>query len=236
MEQTHESIKNQLIEEAYEVVDAIDNDDIDGLIEELGDVLLHVLFHGSLGKEDGYFNVADIIESISNKMIFRHPHIFGNEKIENSKQVLSNWEELKKKEKNFNSLTEEMNAIAKALPSTLRAHKVQKKAARIGFDFENINDVAKKVKEELNEVLEVYKSEEKVKIIEELGDLLFSCVNLARILEVDEEEALNLTTNKFIKRFSFIEERILQKYTSIKEASLTELDELWEESKKGDNK
>ncbi|MDZ7542999.1 MazG family protein, partial [Clostridium perfringens] len=138
IEQTHESIKNQLLEEAYEVIDSINNDDIDGMIEELGDVLLHVVFHGSIGKEDGYFNVYDIIESICNKMIYRHPHVFGEGKADNSGEVLSNWEELKKMEKSFTTVTEEMNAIANALPSLIRAHKVQKKASKVGFDWDNV--------------------------------------------------------------------------------------------------
>ncbi|GAA0085988.1 nucleoside triphosphate pyrophosphohydrolase [Clostridium sp. CTA-7] len=231
IEQTHESIKNQLLEEAYEVIDSINNDDIDGMIEELGDVLLHVVFHGSIGKDDGYFNVYDIIESICNKMIYRHPHVFGEGKADNSGEVLSNWEELKKMEKSFTTVTEEMNAIANALPSLIRAHKVQKKASKVGFDWDNVEDAALKVKEELKEVLDVYKSNNKEKIKDEVGDLIFACVNVARILNVDEEEAVNSTIQKFIKRFSFIEETALKSNKILSEMTLEEMDELWNKAK-----
>ncbi|GAA0110366.1 bifunctional methyltransferase/pyrophosphohydrolase YabN [Clostridium tertium] len=231
MEQTHESIKNQLLEEAYEVIDSINNDDIDGIVEELGDVLLHVVFHASLGKDDGYFNIYDILESICNKMIYRHPHVFSDEKVNNSGEVLENWEELKKKEKSFNTVTEEMNAIAKALPSLIRAHKVQKKAAKVGFDWDDIEDTALKVQEELKEVLDVYKSNNKEKIKDEVGDLIFACVNVARKLNIDEEEAVNSTIQKFIRRFSFIEEEALKSNKNLNEMTLKEMDLLWEQAK-----
>lgn len=232
IEQTHESLKNQLIEECYEVIDAINNDDIDGIIEELGDVLLHVVFHASIGSDDGYFNMTDVIESICNKMIYRHPHVFKDKKDITSEEVVSNWDELKTKEKEFNSVTEELKAIAKSLPSLIRADKVQKKAAKVGFDWNKVEDAALKVEEELKEVLEVYKSDNKEKIIEEVGDLLFSCVNVARFLKVNEEEALSRTTEKFIKRFSFIEEFALSKGKKLTEMSLEEMDNLWSEAKK----
>ncbi|WP_195429592.1 nucleoside triphosphate pyrophosphohydrolase [Clostridium sp. D46t1_190503_E9] len=231
MEQTHESIKNQLLEEAYEVIDSINNDDIDGMVEELGDVLLHVVFHASLGKDDGYFNIYDILESICNKMIYRHPHVFSDGKVNNSGEVLENWEELKRKEKSFNTVTEEMNAIAKALPSLIRAHKVQKKAAKVGFDWDDIEDAALKVQEELKEVLDVYKSNNKEKIKDEVGDLIFACVNVARKLNIDEEEAVNSTIQKFIRRFSFIEEEALKSNKNLNEMTLKEMDLLWEQAK-----
>ena len=231
-EQTHESMRNQLIEECYEVIDAINNDDIDGIIEELGDVLLHVVFHASIGNDDGYFNITDVIESICKKMIYRHPHVFKNKEQITSEEVLSNWDELKTKEKKFNSVTEELKAIAKSLPSLIRADKVQKKAAKVGFDWDKVEDAALKVEEELKEVLEVYKSDNKEKIEEEVGDLLFSCVNVARFLKVNEEEALNKTTEKFIKRFSFIEEFALLKGKKLTEMTLEEMDNLWNEAKK----
>lgn len=231
-EQTHESLKNQLIEECYEVIDAINNDDIDGIIEELGDVLLHVVFNASIGNDDGYFNITDVIEGICSKMIYRHPHVFECKQETTSEEVISNWDELKTKEKKFTSITEELNAVAKSLPSLIRAHKVQKKAAKVGFDWNSVEDAALKVEEELKEVLEVYKSDNKAKIIEEVGDLLFSCVNVARFLKVNEEEALSKTTEKFIKRFSFIEEFALSKGKKLTEMTLEEMDDLWNESKK----
>ena len=232
MEQTHESIKNELLEEAYEVIDAINNDDIDSMIEELGDVLLHVVFHSSIGKDDGYFNIYDVISAICNKMVYRHPHVFGDKEVSSSEEVLKNWEEIKKTEKDFETITEEMNAIAKALPSLIKAHKIQKKAARVGFDWDKIEDAANKVKEELNEVLDVYKTGNKDKIKGEVGDLIFACVNISRMLDINEEEALNTTIKKFISRFSFIEEEALKVNKNLKDMTLEEMDKLWEESKK----
>lgn len=232
MEQTHESIKNELLEEAYEVIDAINNDDIDSMIEELGDVLLHVVFHSSIGKDDGYFNIYDVISAICNKMIYRHPHVFGNKEVSSSEEVLKNWEEIKKTEKEFETITEEMNAIAKVLPSLIKAHKIQKKAARVGFDWDRVEDAADKVKEELNEVLDVYKTGNKDKIKGEVGDLIFACVNISRMLDINEEEALNTTIKKFISRFSFIEEEALKINKNLKDMTLEEMDKLWEESKK----
>lgn len=230
-EQTHESIKNELIEEAYEVVEAINNDDIDGIIEELGDVLLHVVFHGIIGEEDGYFNTSDIIEAISNKMIYRHPHVFEDKKCNTSEEVLENWDDLKKKEKQLETVTDELEAIAKSLPSLIRAHKVQKKAAKVGFDWDNVEDAAKKVTEELNEVLDVYKSNNKDRIIDEVGDLFFACVNVARFLDVNEEEAVNRTISKFINRFSYIEKSATKKGLNLNDMSLEEMDVLWNEAK-----
>ena len=231
-EQTHESIKNSLLEEAYEVVEAIEDENIDGLIEELGDVLLQVVFHSVIGKEDGYFNVSDVIETITNKMIYRHPHVFKNKTDATSDEVLDSWDELKKKEKNYETLTEEINGIAKTLPSLTKAHKVQKKVSKVGFDFENINEAVKKIEEEIREVLDVYKDNNREKIIDEMGDLLFACVNLSRLLNVDEEEALNKSTKKFIKRFKFIEDNILKQGKDFNNVTLDEMNTLWEYSKK----
>lgn len=231
-EQTHESIKNSLLEEAYEVVEAIEDENIDGLIEELGDVLLQVVFHSVIGKEDGYFNVSDVIETITNKMIYRHPHVFKNKTDATSDEVLDSWDELKKKEKNYETLTGEINGIAKTLPSLTKAHKVQKKVSKVGFDFENINEAVKKIEEEISEVLDVYKDNNREKIIDEMGDLLFACVNLSRLLNVDEEEALNKSTKKFIKRFKFIEDNILKQGKDFNNVTLDEMNTLWEDSKK----
>lgn len=233
-EQTHESIKNSLLEEAYEVIEAIEDDNIDGLIEELGDVLLQVVFHSVIGKEDGYFNISDVIEAITSKMIYRHPHVFGDISINNSKEVLDNWDELKKTEKNYETITEEINGIAKTLPSLIKAHKVQKKVAKVGFDFESIDEAVKKIEEEITEVLDVYKTNNREKIIIEVGDLLFACVNVSRLLNVDEEEALNKSTKKFIKRFSFIEDNLLKQGKELKNVTLDEMNSLWEEAKKYD--
>lgn len=202
------------------------------MIEELGDILLHVVFHASIGKEDGYFNMTDIVESISDKMIYRHPHVFKEKNKIDSETTIELWDELKKKEKNFKTITEDLQAIAKALPSLIRASKVQKKVSKVGFDWNNVEDASLKVEEELKEVLEVYKTENKEKIKEEVGDLLFACVNVARLLKVNEEEALNITIEKFIKRFSFIEEAAIKSNKILKDMSLEEMDELWNQAKK----
>lgn len=234
-EQTHKSLKKALIEESYEVVDAIDQEDEDSLIEELGDVLLQVVFHASIGKEDGYFNMADVIQGICNKMISRHPHVFKcNGKLSNSEEVLVKWDELKKIEKGYNSITEEMKGLTKGLPALLRAHKIQEKAKKVGFDFEDINFAINKIKEEINEVIDVYNTENMEKIQEEVGDLLFSCVNVARFLKVDEEIALNYTIDKFIKRFEYIERIAKEKDIELMNMSLDDMDKLWEISKKLD--
>lgn len=231
-EQTHQSLKKALIEESYEVIDAIDQEDDDSLIEELGDVLLQVVFHASIGNEDGYFNISDIIEGICNKMISRHPHVFKDvNELNSSEEVLVKWDELKKKEKGYNSITEEMNGITKGLPALLRAHKVQEKAKKVGFDFENVKFAINKIKEELNEVIDVYNTGNVEKIKEELGDLFFSCVNVARFLKVDEEIALNYTIDKFIKRFAYIEEIAKEKNIEITNMNVEEMDKLWEISK-----
>ncbi|EOU1725153.1 MAG: nucleoside triphosphate pyrophosphohydrolase [Clostridium perfringens] len=230
-EQTHESLKSALLEECYEVIDAIENEDEDALIEELGDVLLQVVFHASIGKEDGYFDIMDVIGGISNKMINRHPHVFGNEEANTSEQVLVNWDEIKKEEKGIKTLTEEMQNIAKSLPATTRAYKVQKKAKKVGFDWNDVNCAMDKVKEELNEIKDVYNCEDKSIIEGEVGDLLFACINVARFLEVDGELALDKTIKKFIKRFSYIENEAIKNNKNLKDMTLEEMDKLWEEAK-----
>lgn len=232
-EQTHKSLEKALVEESYEVIDAIDRDDDDGLIEELGDVLLQVVFHASIGKEDGYFDINEIIAGICNKMISRHPHVFGDiHNINTSNDVLTKWDELKKQEKGYDTLSEEMKGVTKGLPSLLRAHKIQNKAKKAGFDFEDINSVIDKVKEEIQEVIDVYNTKNMDKIKDEVGDLLFSCVNVARFLDIDEELALNSTIDKFIKRFSYIEKNIKDKGSNFQGVNLDEMNKLWEESKK----
>jgi len=234
-EQTHKSLEKALIEESYEVIDAIDQDDDNSLIEELGDVLLQVVFHASIGKEDGYFDIGDVIEGICNKMISRHPHVFKDcSELNSSEEVLVKWDELKKKEKGYGSLTEEMKGITRGLPALLRAHKVQEKAKKVGFDFDDVSFAINKVKEEIKEVIDVYNTENMEKIKEEIGDLLFSCVNVARFLKVDEEIALNCTIDKFIKRFDYIERITKEKGIELTNMNIDEMDKLWEISKKLD--
>ena len=234
-EQTHKSLEKALIEESYEVIDAIDQEDDNSLIEELGDVLLQVVFHASIGKEDGYFDISDVIEGICNKMISRHPHVFkDSSELNSSEEVLVKWDELKKKEKGYSSLTEEMRGITKGLPALLRAHKVQEKAKKVGFDFDDVSFAINKVKEELKEVIDVYNIENMEKIKEEIGDLLFSCVNVARFLKVDEEIALNYTIDKFIKRFEYIERVAKEEEIQLTNMNIDEMNKFWEISKKLD--
>ncbi|MEG0180431.1 MAG: nucleoside triphosphate pyrophosphohydrolase [Terrisporobacter sp.] len=228
--QTHESLKKYIIEEAYEVNQAVDNDDIDELIEELGDVLLQVIFHCEIGEEEGYFNLADVSSGICNKLINRHPHVFKNIDIDMNK-FEKTWEEMKKEEKGETSVTESLQRIPQYLPALTKAEKIQKKAALVGFDWYNIDDVYKKIEEEYKELLDECKSRNIKYIKEELGDLLFSIVNLARFLKIDPEEAINLTSNKFIKRFKFIEDNAREMNKTLEDMTLEEMDKLWEKAK-----
>jgi tetrapyrrole methylase family protein/MazG family protein len=231
-EQTHESLKRYLIEECYEVLEAVDAKDEDMLVEELGDVLLQVVFHAQIGKEEGYFDIKDVIKGVSNKMIERHPHIFGKVKVENSEEVLANWDEIKKKEKGFETFTEELRHVPKNLPALMRAEKVQAKAKKAGFDWDKVEDALDKVLEEFEEVKNVYKSKNKARILEELGDLVFSAVNVCRFLDIEPENALNYTIDKFINRFEYIEKTALSKGMKLPEMTLEQMDFLWEEAKK----
>ena len=231
-EQTHESLKKYLIEECYEVLEAIDDMDDNNIIEELGDVLFQVVFHAQIGKEEGYFNINDVIKGVTNKMINRHPHIFKVPESKNSKEVLESWENIKIKEKGFKSFTDTLKHVPKNLPGLMRADKVQQKAAKIGFDFDCVELGMEKVLEELQEVRDVYKGENRAKIVEEVGDLVFSTVNVARLLDIDPEFAVNYTIDKFINRFAYIEESARNRGSDLKNMSLAEMDELWNESKR----
>lgn len=230
-EQSHESLKQNLIEEAYEVIDAIDQKSSEGLEEELGDVLLQVVFHAQISKEEKDFDFQDVVRRICEKLIFRHPHIFGDVKAETSQEVLTNWEKIKKVEKGMSSQTEVLEAIPNCLPALMRAFKVQKKAGDVGFDWSRIEAVMEKVVEEWNELKEVYSLANRDRIIEELGDLLFSIVNLARFLKIQPEMALGQTTEKFISRFSYMEKKAQKQNKSLEDMSLEEMNCLWNEAK-----
>ncbi len=230
-EQTHESLKRYLIEECYEVLEAIDEKDEDMLVEELGDVLLQVVFHAQIGKEEGYFDIKDVIKAVSNKMIERHPHIFGEAHVENSDEVLANWDEIKKKEKGFETYTEELRHISKNLPALMRAEKVQAKARKVGFDWDKVEDALNKVFEEFQEVKDVYKDKNKARIQEEVGDLIFAAVNVCRFLDIEPENALNYTIEKFISRFEYIEKTAAAKGMNLTDMTLQQMDVLWEEAK-----
>lgn len=233
-EQTHESLKPYLIEEAYEVLDAIDRQDLYELEDELGDLLLQVVFHAAIAEEHGYFNIHDVTTAISNKLIRRHPHVFSDVNVDDSDQVLTNWEAIKKEEKNEDMHVESMERIPNGLPALMRAYKIQKKAANVGFDWDDIKDAIAKIHEELDEFLEIYESEDQEKITDELGDLLFAVVNVCRFLKVRPEVALSHTNEKFLRRFRYIEEKTLEKGKSLNNMTLIEMDNLWNSAKKLD--
>ena len=228
--QTHESLKKYVIEEAYELCQAIDNDDIDEMIEELGDILLQVIFHCQIGQEEGLFDLKEVVAGICEKLIHRHPHVFKNEDIDMN-TFDKTWEELKKEEKGEDTVTEGLKRIPKYLPALTKAEKIQYKAALVGFDWDNIDDVLKKVEEEYKELLDEHKQGNIKYIKEELGDLLFSIVNLSRFLGINPEEALNLTSQKFINRFEFVEEGSRKLNKKLEDMSLEEMDNLWNEAK-----
>lgn len=228
--QTHESLKKYVIEESYELCQAIDNDDIDEIIEELGDILLQVIFHCQIGQEEGCFDLKEVTNGICNKLIHRHPHVFKNVELDMNKFERT-WEELKKEEKGETTVTEGLKRIPKFLPALIKSEKVQHKAALVGFDWDDISCIYKKIEEEYQELLDECKAGNIKYIKEELGDLLFSVVNLSRFLGIDPEEALNSTVNKFINRFEFIEQSAIKLHKNLEEMTLEEMDELWEKAK-----
>ncbi len=228
-EQTHESLKRYFIEEAYEVIESIDKQDEDKLLEELGDVLLQVVFHSQIARERGAFDIFDVITRICQKMIQRHTHIFGDAVAENAQQVVANWEDLKKHEKGFVTHAQVLRDIPRVLPALIRSYKVQEKAALVGFDWESVEGAMQKLEEELIELKEVYKGGDEQKIREEIGDLLFAAVNVARFLKVDPELALNDTIEKFITRFEYIEKNAGR---PLQDMTLEEMDDLWNQAKK----
>ena len=235
-EQSHESLKRYFIEETYEVLEAIDLKDNKKICEELGDALLQVVFHAQIADENGNFNINDVIDGISRKMVMRHRHVFGDASADTAEDVLSLWEEIKKEEKGAKTVTHVLKDIPSNLPALMRSYKVQGKAADVGFDWDNISDVYKKVYEEIKELEEAEKEGDKAHIEEELGDLLFAVVNLSRFLKVHPELALTATINKFIKRFEYVEERSMQKGKELKNMTLKEMDELWDEAKEMEGK
>lgn len=230
-EQTHESLKKYVLEETYEVMEQIDAKDNEKLCDELGDLLLQIVFHGQIAAENGTFSIDDIITAICKKMIMRHTHVFGEDKADTAEDVLKNWEEIKKKEKGVETQTEVLQGVPKNLPALVRSMKVQEKAAQVGFDWDNIDDVFEKIDEEIMELKEAYKSGNKADIEEELGDSLFSLVNLSRFLKIHPEMALTLTINKFIDRFKYVEKGAIESGKKLKDMTLGEMDELWNKSK-----
>ena len=228
-EQDHKSIRRSFIEETYEAVEAIDNEDPVLLQEELGDVLLQVVFHAQIEAEAGRFTMDDVADGVCKKMIYRHPHVFGSVEVKNSDEVLTNWDALKQKEKHQKSTTDALESVARSLPGLIRAEKVQHKAAKVGFDWDDVSGALEKVREETAEVARAVAGDGDPS--EELGDLLFAAVNVARFLKTDPEEAISRTTDKFIRRFAQVEQAARDAGKDLADMSLAEMDALWDAAK-----
>jgi tetrapyrrole methylase family protein/MazG family protein len=229
-EQTHQSIRKNLIEETYEVLETIDDDDPEAMCEEMGDLLLQIMLHSQMAEEDGYFNVHDVIAGLNEKLIRRHPHVFGTSEAEDADEALQNWEAIKKKEKQSKEkeTVSLLDGVPRDLPVLLKAYKYQKKAAEVGFDWDKLSDVLDKVKEEWEELREAETTEHRR---EELGDLLFVIVNVARFMKIDPEEALALTNKKFYRRFSYIEKKVQEAGKAFEDTTLEEMESWWQEAK-----
>jgi tetrapyrrole methylase family protein/MazG family protein len=223
-EQTHESLVRYLIEETYEVIDAINGSDMHKLCEELGDLLLQVVFHGALAEQKGHFDFADICRTVSKKMVGRHPHVFGAMNLQTSEDVLDIWEDFKIKE----GKTSILEGIPKGMPALMRAEKIQEKASRVGFDWPSVGGALDKFKEELDELAEAQNDKE---IVEEMGDVLFALVNVARFKKVEPEQALQQANDKVTRRFNYIEQKLKETGRTFADVSLTEMDQIWDEAK-----
>lgn len=229
-EQSHQSLKRYLLEEAYEVIEAIDAADPAHLKEELGDLLLQPIFHAAIAEEKGEFTMDDVLDAISEKLIRRHPHVFGEAVIETSEAQMVNWEKIKKQEKGEERKSA-LSGIPPQLPALMKAQKLTEKAARVGFDWEHTDQVYAKVMEELHEFEEAMLADDQKEMEAELGDLLFAIVNLGRFLSIDPEEALGKTIRRFTKRFSHVEDTLHARGMAMQSATLGEMDVLWEEAK-----
>lgn len=231
-EQNHETIKKDFVEEVYEAIEAIDLKDTDLLREELGDVLLQIVFHCQIEAEVNGFSFDDVCDEICKKLITRHPHVFSDVDVSGTDEVLKNWDNIKKETKGQETYTDTLKSVAKSLPALMRAQKVGKRAMRAGMDFKGYDDTVSCIKSELSELEEAIKSGNTDSIEYELGDLLFSCVNTARHLNIDAEEALNKAIEKFIKRFEETEKIIRLKGIDMKSLSIDEIDDYWREAKR----
>lgn len=235
-EQTHQSLKPYLLEETYEVVEALEEEDMYKLCEELGDLLLQIVFHAELARQSQAFNLDDVIRRITEKMIHRHPHVFGEVKVGGTKEVLVNWERLKAEEKTGAPTRSYLADVPKTLPALMRADKVQNKAARVGFDWPDVSGAWEKFQEELRELQAACASRDQAKIEEELGDLIFAVVNVARFLKVNPEIGLNQTTTKFVRRFEYVEKKGASQGKDLRDLGLKQMDLWWEEAKVQENK
>ena len=228
-EQTHRTIRHNLIEETYEALDALDSGNVPAFRDELGDILLQVVFHSQIASEAGQFDFDGVAQTIAEKLLRRHPHVFGKGKAADSRAVLQQWEAIKKTEKKSHSIYAE---VPRSLPALLKADKIQRQASRVGFDWKQVNDVVAKVEEELREVKAALASGNRRHVAEELGDLLFATVNLARFEKFDPEDLLNQTIHKFVQRFQQIERAVHKRGQRLEDCSLAELDALWDAAKR----
>lgn len=243
-EQTHQSLRKHLIEETYEVLETIDDDDVEGMQEELGDLLLQIMLHSQMEEETGTFNVYDVVQGLNEKLLFRHPHVFGDSTAKDAEAALKNWEQMKAKEKQLKGEASKrpsvLDGVPRELPALMKAYKYQKKAGKVGFDWDRVEDVLDKVAEELQELREAIidgqaqgKEEQALEHAQkELGDLLFAAVNVSRFIDVDPEEALVMTNHKFVQRFRYIEEQLRINGKSFDQTDLLEMEQWWQESKR----
>lgn len=229
-EQTIESLRHLTIEETFELADAIADGDLKEVKKELGDILLHIVFYAKIASETNAFDIADVIDGLCEKLIFRHPHVFGEVKVNNQEDVKTNWENLKIKEGNRSVLA----GVPKSLPALVKAHRIQDKVRSVGFDWDERSQIWDKVKEELSEFEEEVERMDNKKMEAEFGDLLFSIINAARLYNIDPEMALERTNKKFIKRFNYLEAETIQKGKLLTDMSLNEMNEIWEKAKTND--
>jgi len=227
--QTNESLRQNTIEEVFELGDALLKDNKSDICKELGDILLHIVFYAKIGSETGDFDIKDVCDKLCDKLIFRHPHVFGSANVDGQEQVLQNWEQLKLKEKGGNKRV--LAGVPDALPSIIKAFRIQEKVAHVGFDWRDPQGALEKVLEEYDELIAEIKAGDKEKSEAELGDLLFSIINLARLYDIHPDNALERTNRKFIDRFNYMEESAIRQGRQLKEMSLEELDSLWNEAK-----
>ncbi len=230
LQQTYDSLKPHLIEETYEIIEAIDKKDYQALKEELGDLLLHIVFQSQMAEEDGHFNIKDVLTEINKKMMNRHPHIFSDKKVENAEEVVQNWEKIKKNEKKYRESI--LDGIPKGLPALIKANRIQEKASAVGFDWKSAKPIFDKLQEELKEFQQAYQEHNNIEMEKEIGDILFTIVNIARQLDIDPEFALQNTVEKFIQRFRTMENYLKKENKDISHCNLDELEILWERAKK----
>ncbi len=228
IKQTHKSLRSCMIEEAYELVDSIDRGNVEDIIEELGDVLLQVIFHSEIAFDEGDFSLIDVTTGLAKKLIFRHPNIFLQEKVVKSEEVVYNWDRLKDLQRGFKTVEEKLNHIS-GFPSSIKSYKTQEVAAKFGFDWDNLDGPLEKIKEEYEEIIEVLdvSSVDEERLEEEIGDLFFAVINLARFVNVDPELAMNSANNKFVARFKFIERKAIEAKRELKDMTLEEMEALW---------